>query len=119
MADEFTLTPQPVRLTAATSQQLKDALDVSAYDRADVLLWVAAIEGTASPTATVRILTGMQVESENGWVVAGTFTAVTASNTALALAITGLLKYMRWELSVLGGTGPSVTFVVSGMLRDT
>ncbi len=119
MADEFTLTPQPVRLGTPTSQPLKDALDVSAYDRADVLLWVAALEGTASPTATVRILTGMQVESENGWVVAGTFTAVTASNVAQALGLTGLLKYIRWELSTLGGTAPSVTFVVSGMLRDT
>lgn len=32
MADEFTLTPQPIRATANAKQALKDALDVSAYD---------------------------------------------------------------------------------------
>jgi hypothetical protein len=116
LADEFTLTPQPVRVTATGKQLIREALDVSAYDQADVLPFVAALEGT-TPSVTVRIITGMQVASEDGWVVAGTFSAVTAGNTPLKISCPGLLKFLRWEVSAISGSGAAAAFTVSGMLR--
>ena len=113
MADEFTLTPQPIRAIANAKQALKDALDVSAYDVADILVLVSAVEG-ASPSATIRILTGMQTESEDGWVVAIGATAATAAGSQKIQA-TGLLKYIRWE--VTGFNGTAVVFTITGMLR--
>ena len=116
MADEFTLTPQPVRATANSKQALKDSLDVSAYDTADVLLLVSAVEGT-SPTAIIRTITGMQTESDDGWVQAAAGAAVTASGSQ-KLQAAGLLKYIRWEVTAFGGTGsPAIVFTLPGMLR--
>lgn len=116
MPAQFTLTPQPVRLSATGKQSLVQALDIGAYDEADVLLVVSAIEGTGGPTATIRLITGMQIESEDGWVIAGAFTAATAVG-AQKVHFDGLLKYLRWELLTLGGTTPSVVFSLNGMLR--
>ncbi len=118
MATEFTLTPQPVRTTVATKQPIQQSLDVSRFDIADLLLYVAALEGTSSPTATIRIITGMQIDSEDGWVVLGTFSVVSVTNTAQALRVTGPMKFIRWEVSSLTGTTPAVTFLISGMLRQ-
>lgn len=116
MADEFTLTPQPIRAIANAKQALKDALDVSAYDIADVLLLISAVEGT-NPTAIIRIITGMQTESEDGWVEAVASTAVTTSGSQKIQAAR-LFKYIRWEVVSFGGTGtPVVVFTLSGMLR--
>ncbi len=92
---------------------------MSRYDIADLLLYVAALEGTGGPTATVRIITGMQLDSEDGWVVAGTFATVNTTNTAVKMRVPELLKYIRWEVSGLTGTTPAVTFLISGMLRQS
>jgi hypothetical protein len=118
MANEFSLTPQPIRLTATGRQLIQQSLNVSSFDQGDFLAFVSVLEGTSSPTATLRIITGMQMETEDGWVVAGTFSVVSASNSALKLNVTGLLKYIRWELSGLTGTTPAVTFTIGGMLRN-
>jgi hypothetical protein len=118
MNAEFSLTPQPIRLTATGKQFLSQSLDVSLFDQADALLYVVTLEGTSSPTATIRLITGMQMDSEDGWVVAASFPTVSASNTPQKLNVTGLLKYIRWELSGLTGTTPVVTFSISGILRN-
>lgn len=117
MATEFVLTPQTVRLIAPGKQLLTQGLEVTQFDQADFLLYVSSIEGTGGPSATIRIITGMQIESEEGWVPAGVFTAATAANFATRMNVGGLLKYVRWELLTLAGTSPAVSFMISGMLR--
>lgn len=118
MADEFTLTPQVVRGTTSQQRQsLKDALDVSGYDSADILLFVAALEGT-TPSVTIRIITGMQNETEEGWVPVSAFSAVTSSGNAQKANFTGFLRYIRWEISALTGTGVVAAFTLTGMLRS-
>ncbi len=119
MTSELQLTPQPVRTTVATKQPLQQAVNVSEYDIADLLLYVPALEGTASPTATIRIITGMQLDTEDGWVVAGTFNVVSTTNNSQKLRVSELLKYIRWEVSGVTGTTPAVTFLISGMLRQS
>ncbi len=118
MASEFTLTPLPVRTTVATKQPIQQSLEVARFDLADALLYVAALEGTGGPTVTIRIITGMQIDSEDGWVVAGTFAVVSTTNTSQKLRVDGLLKYIRWEVSGITGTTPAVTFLINGMLRQ-
>jgi hypothetical protein len=68
MASPIYLTPQPVRVDAAQTQPLDQAVDVSDADHLDLLLYAPSIEGTSTPTATIRILTGMQKDTESGWV---------------------------------------------------
>ena len=103
MVEEFTLTPQPVRATANTTQSLKDAMDVSSNDIADILLLVSAVEAT-NPTAILRVITGMQTGSEDGWVEAVASTAVTTSGSQ-KLQAARLFEYIRWEVVPFGGTG--------------
>ncbi len=119
MASEFNLTPQPVRTTVVTKQAIQQSLDVSEFDIADLLLYVPALEGTSSPTATVRVITGMHLDTEDGWVVAGTFAVVNTTITAQKLRVTELLKYIRWEVPGLTGTTPAVTFLITGMPRKS
>lgn len=115
MSATFDLTGGPVRVTAATKQPLAAALDLGDYPELDVLLAAIALEGTASPQAVIRLLTGLSNKGEDGWVVAVTFTAVTASSTFEMKQITAFLKYLRWEVFSLTGTGPAITFAIGGV----
>ena len=77
-----------------------------------------ALEGT-SPTVTVEIITAMQNETEDGWDTAVAFTNMTASNKWEKKRASELLKYIRWEVTTLGGTNPVATFQITGILRET
>lgn len=71
----------------------------------------------ASTTAfQVDLLTAMQNRSENGWVVAGSFTSAVTANSAQKLNVTGLLKYVRWRVTTITA-GTAITFVIHGMGR--
>jgi hypothetical protein len=116
MSDDFTLTRGPVRVTAAIRQPLQNALLIQDYDQIDALLGFLAIEG--SGTATIRVLTAMQNETEDGWVTLFTFAnQTTANGWDLKSASAGILKYIRWEVTSLGGA-TAITFQISGMLRS-
>lgn len=105
MAAEFTLRGQAVRVTANIKQALVDALDVSAYDQADMILTRFGVEGT-SPSGTPRIIGGMRTETEEGWVVLATGQAMSAAGSQ-KLAVTRLPKHIRWEMISSSGTGVS------------
>ncbi len=118
MADTFNLTPQPVRVSVATKQVVEQALDVSDYDEVDALAGIVGVEGSTSGVG-LKLLTGMQRESTDGWVTLLTFTSGTLNgpNTYEAVnASTKLLKYIRWEVTGVGGAS-AITFTVCGMLR--
>jgi len=113
--DQFLLTPQPIRVTNAAKQPLNLALDVSDYDEINALMGLLALVGSSSGV-TIRLITGMQVDSEDGWVTLVTFSAQTTANSFdLQNATTGLLRYIRWEVLSLGGA-TAVTFMNNGML---
>ncbi len=90
------------------------ALDVSAYERGVLQLRVYEFIGGGS--ATVRLETSMTNESEDGWEVVATWTAVTSTTVEKILA-TDMLRYLRWNVSALSGSSPSITFDISGMLE--
>ena len=119
MADEFTLTPAGgVRVTGATAQSLDQALEVLDYDEVDVLGGLTGVEGTTTGP-TLRLLTGMQKDTSDGWVVFVTFTAALLNGPnkyEVQNGSTKLLKYLRWEVTNLGGA-TAVTFTISGVLR--
>lgn len=116
MADPFSLTPHPVRVTGATKQPLDQALDVSDYDSLDALLGLLGVEGTANG-ATIRLITAMQNDTEQGWVELVAFSSVSTANTYdVQNVIAKLLKYIRWEVTGLGGA-TAITFSIDGMLR--
>ena len=115
MADEFTLTGASLRVTGTAIQALDQALDVSDYDSATAIIGALGFEG-ASPSVTVRIITGMSNVSDDGWVQAAIFAARTAANTWDKIEVAGLLKYIRWEVTAFAGT--SATFTIQGMLRS-
>lgn len=120
MADEFTLSEAPIRVFTTAGpvrQRLEDALDVSGYDEADVLLHVLCLSGT-SPSVDVKLLTAMQKESEEGWCEAVAFSSVTVGNTCEKKNVPGLLKYVRWEVELTGGGSPEVWLTLNGMLRS-
>lgn len=118
MAREIHLTDGPVAVVSPLRQFLTNAIDVSGFDRADLLLGVLNVEGT-SPSVSVRIITGMQKDSDTGWVELGAFAAVTVPNTWEKKEFAGLLRYIRWEVTAVSGTPtPGATFVVTGMVRN-
>jgi hypothetical protein len=117
MADIITLTPQPVRVTATGLQPIYLSLDIGAYDFLDMELGITNLEGT-SPNVTVELWTGMQTQTDNGWVQLYQFPNQSANNTWLKQNIpNGLLRYLRWNVTALGGTGPAATFFIRGMGR--
>lgn len=117
MATPFRLTPRPIRVTAITKQNLQDSLDVSAYDEIDAL---CAIDAIASGTGlAIKLITGMQKETEDGWVTLLSWTAGnldTLGDCECINASTRVLKFIRWEVTGVGGAA-SITFDISGMLR--
>ncbi len=116
MADQFTLTSQPVRLSSPGKQALDQSLEVSDYDELDVLLGLIAVEGTTTGVV-VKIITAMQKDSESGWVDLVTFASLDGPDKFdLQNAPAKLLKYIRWEVTDLGGA-TSVTVTIDGMLR--
>jgi hypothetical protein len=120
VADEFTLSDAPIRVITTTGpirQPLDSALEVGGYDEADVLLHVLCLAGT-SPNVTVKLLTAMQKDSEEGWCVAVTFDSVTSGNSCEKKNVPGLLKYLRWEIELTGSASPEVWLTIAGMLRN-
>jgi len=115
VADALYLTDGPVTVTGATKQELRLAVDVSHYDEVDLRLRDLGFGGTAS--LDVRILTGMEKDDYNGYVVAATFSQVTQPNAPVKMNVTGLLKYLIWEVTDIGGA--SATFDLAGMLRKS
>ena len=119
MANPFNMSAHhPIRVTATGRQTLQDALDVSAFDSADVLMWLEQVDGGGS--VTVELITGMQKEREDGWVSLGSFGALSMASTprGVKLQVTGLLKYMRWNVSAIGAPATFAIFSLSGMLRN-
>jgi hypothetical protein len=113
MADPFQFGDQTIYVDSSTVQPLRESTDVREYDELDVLLQVVAVTGSGN--VVVEIITGMQVDTEDGWLTAGTFTAMTATG-AQKIHVTGLLRYVRWKATLTGFS--NVSLVVSGMMRQ-
>jgi len=111
MADIVTVTQKPVRHSIAEKQNLRLAVDVSAYDELDLLLTV--YESSGGGSITVKIITGMQIESDIGWIDVASF-AATAANAANKQNFKNFLRYIRYEL-ITGST--TTTFLVNGVGR--
>jgi hypothetical protein len=78
---------------------------------------VLGLEGTA-PTFDVEIQTGMQLDTEAGWVTLATFPSVTSGPAILLRSLRGMLRYLRWNVTDLGGTSPVATFLIDGVARS-
>ena len=116
MASEIWLTDGVVRvLTLGTKQSLAQSVDVGAFDQLDLLLWVNGFEGTPG-NLTVDVITGMSMDSEDGWWTLGSFTATSAVNAVEKKTFTGLLRYVRWKTTL--ATATSAMFNVRGMARS-
>jgi hypothetical protein len=120
MGNPFQLSELPIYFDTAVSstpvyQPLREALDISAFDEMDVLLNLASAKTATSGSITVEISTGMQTQTDDGWVTAGTFTAMTAVGSQ-KIHVTGLLQYIRWR--VTSQSFDNVNFAVTGILRS-
>jgi hypothetical protein len=117
MASEIFLTDGVFRATATLLEQpLAQAVDVSNYDQLDLLLHVAGFEGT--PTGfVVSIISGMNMETNDGWVVMPTsFNGVITPNGTAILNVPRLFKYVRFRVTTLTGAS-AVYFTIRGMAR--
>jgi hypothetical protein len=122
MATPFALTHHPARVTATGFQPLYLALDVSAFDALDVELGVLSLEGT-SPTVTVQLWSSLQKATDSGWMLlhdfgnkSGVFNAYYRARVQRSA---GLLRYLRWKVTTLGGSGsPAATFFIRGVGRS-
>jgi hypothetical protein len=123
MADVFTITPQPIRFTTASYaspgvlQPLYLALDVGAWDFMDIEAGVVTVEGAVS-AFQLDLFTGMQVQTDDGYVSVTTLSTATSGNSWNKVNIaSGLLRYVRWRVTTLTG-GTAVTFFIRGMGRS-
>ncbi len=117
MADAIVLTRLPVRVTVSgATMSLAESIDVSKYDLAEFLLQLLALTGT-SPTIQIDIITGMQKESEDGWVIWASFTSQSSAPAMERKTADRPFKYIRWKVTTLGGTSPTATFYIDGMVR--
>src|SRR5262245_36556796 len=107
MADEIQITDKPVRVTAATKQDMRVCFDAAAYDEVDLCLYVT--EGTS---VAVKMITNMQNQVENGWVDVASFTATTAP-AGTKQNFKNFLRYIRWEVTSAG----NATFTIRGVGR--
>lgn len=112
MADIINFTPDAVTVSAEGPASLKQTLDVTGYDDVDLVLLVLKI--TASASVTIRIETSMQ--QSLGWVSLGSFTAVTTEGTPEKVRFSGVLRYLRWNVTSLTASA-SATFLLEGMIR--
>ncbi len=121
MADEFKLTPRPIRVTGAQRQALQNSMPVGDEDELDALCTIDGIEGGASSGLVIRIITRLQKETEVGWVTLIDFTAAhlaAVSASDIKNAISKMLRYIRWEVTSIGSGGATaVTFDIAGILR--
>ncbi len=119
MADLINLTPTPVLVTGGGSPKLmpvEQAIDVSAYDRLDLVI---DIPGGAP--STVKLLTSMTLqEDDNDWIelatTSGTLPDRSFNNYLTAPGSSGvpMLRYVRWKITP-GASNGSAT--ISGLAR--
>ena len=110
------VTDKPIKVSADDTQELRLAVDVLEFDELDLMLHVQRLEASGAVTLSVTLETSMQNESDDGWVTAASYTAVTSPNTAEVKNVTQFLRYLRWTLT-LSGTSPNATFTIQGMGR--
>jgi hypothetical protein len=108
------LTERPVRTTDIDVQPLRVAVQVGGYAALDLTLQV--LEGT---DVEVRVITGMQCDTDDGWVEVDRFVPTSAPVGAAPSVATRkvffpLLRYARWE--VLSST--DATFFIHGVGRS-
>ncbi len=107
MATVIMLTREPVRLTATGAQDLRLAPEVGDFHELDVSYRL--LEGASG--ASLKLETGMSTDSTDGWVDLGSAFTGTAAPYATKQTITNPLRYVRWNVTTLGG-GSAVTFFI-------
>lgn len=119
---ELTLTPHPVSVSGQSSFTLPlvQAVNVLAYDTADLTLTILVLVATSAPTADVEIWTGMQNDSLDGWYKAANWAQQTAvAPGGLKLNVANMQKYIIWKITLGAGSGnPVCTFFIAGVLRQ-
>ena len=116
---EIGLTNGVVRALTATAnnaQGVQNSLDVLKYDQADLVLWIAGVEGAVT-VFTVSITSGMSLESDDGWVTLASFASTVAPNGTATLNVPRLFRYLRWRVTTMTG-GTAVMFTIPGVARN-
>jgi len=115
MADIIHITDEPVRESTGAGgtkkQELRLAQQVEGYDALDLLLTV--YEDSGGSGISVKLITGMQNETEEGWVDLGTF-RTTGAQSASKQSFEGMLRYVRYELMT---SSVNATFLIHGVGR--
>jgi hypothetical protein len=111
------LTQAPTKIGLAGSRQMiQNAVDVSAYRHISLLLEVLAYVG-APGNFEVTVITGMQLDTDDGWIELGTFGSQ-STDGQWKVDLTDALRYIRWEVKAITGSSPTITFVISGVARE-
>lgn len=112
MPAEIYLATEPVTVTAVGKQALVQAIEVTRYKSLALLLRALAVTGGS---VTIRVITGMQKDTFDGWLTLGTFTATSVA-VSEQLNLSNPLKYVLWEVSAM--TASSATFTIQGIARE-
>lgn len=102
MADFFTLTGPEVRFGAGTVLlDISTAIDVTEYDLLTVNFYCTClVPDPSSPSFTIDVYTGMQIDSYDDWKSALSETiTVAGSSTTKQLGSGGFLRYITWGLT--------------------
>jgi len=108
----------PRRVTATGAAPFDDILDVGVYyGSMTLLLTLIGVEGaTGTPSLEITLETAM--EPKGGvWIALGSFTPLSVANTADKKTFTGLLRFIRWNVTTLNNVA-AATFSLTGIARN-
>ena len=99
-------------------QFARDAADVLDFRQIDVVIWVVNVESTTS--LTVKLWTSLTNTQEDlstnaGWTSVYTSSSLSATNMVVTTLTSGLLRYLRWEISAFSGT--AISLQISAVAR--
>lgn len=99
-------------------QFARDSPDVLDCRQLDVVIWVVNVESTSS--LTVKLWTSLTNTQEDlstnaGWTAVYTSASLSATNVVVTTITSGLLRYLRWEISTFSGT--AINLQISAVAR--
>ena len=109
----------PIRVTATGAAPDDEVLDLGLYfNNLTLLITLLGLEGVGGGTTNVELTLETAMDPKGVWVTVDSFASLTTANTATKKTFTGLLRYVRWNITTLNNV-TAATFTLNGIGRSS